>query len=55
MTLCSIICLYVGSYEMNTLDYNHKLRSMIRQEDDFTANTWKWFDTQVGDTFFSHG
>ena len=36
---------------MNELDYNHKLRSVIRWEDDFTANKWKWFETQVRDTF----
>ena len=36
---------------MNVLDYNYKLRSVIGREDDFTANKWKWFDTQVCDTF----
>ena len=36
---------------INALDYNHKLRSVIGREDDFTANKWKWFDTQVRNTF----
>ena len=44
-------CLYLGSYVMNTFDYNYKLKSVIGQENDFTTNKWKWFDTQVCDTF----
>ena len=36
---------------MNTLDYNYKLISVIRREDNFTTNKWKWFDTQVRDIF----
>ena len=35
---------------LNANEYNYKLRSVIGQEDDFTANKWKWFDTQVRDT-----
>jgi len=45
------LCFHVGSYVMNALDYKYKLRSVIGREDDFTANKWKWFDTQVRDTF----
>ena len=36
---------------MNTLDYNYKLRSVIGQVDDFAANKWNRFDTQVCDIF----
>ena len=36
---------------INAIDYNYKLRSVIGQEDDFTANTWTWFDIQVCDIF----
>ena len=48
-------CFHVGSYVMNTMDYNYKPRSKIGREDDFIANKWKWFDTQVPDTFSGHG
>ena len=41
----------VGSYVTNAIDYNYKLRSMIEQEHNFTANKWTWFDTQVCVTF----
>ena len=44
-------CFHIGSYVMNILDYNYKLRSVIGREDNFTTNKWKWFDTQVRDTF----
>ena len=44
-------CLHIGLYVINTLDYNYKLRNVIGREDDFTANKWKWFDSQVCDTF----
>ena len=44
-------CFHVGSYMMNALDYNYKLRNIIGREDDFIANKWKWFDTQVCDIF----
>ena len=33
------------------MDYNYKLRSVIGQEDDFTANKWTWFNKQVCDIF----
>ena len=42
--------LHISSYVTNILDYNYKL-SVIGREDDFTANKWKRFDTQVSDTF----
>ena len=45
------LCLHIGSYLINILDYNYKLRGVIGREDDFTTNKWKWFNTQVHDTF----
>ena len=39
------------SYVTNALDYNYRLRSVIGQEDNFTVNKWKCFDTQVRDTY----
>ena len=36
---------------LNTSDYNYKLRSVIGQEDDSTANKWTWFNKQVRDKF----
>ena len=44
-------CFYAGSYVINVLNQNYKIRSVIGREDDFTANKWKWFNTQVHDTF----
>ena len=46
-----ISCLHVCLYMTNTLNNNYKLRSVFGQKDDFTTNTWKWFDTQVRDIF----
>ena len=43
-------CIHVGSYEMNTLNYNYKLRSVFGLEDDFATSMWRWFDTQVCNT-----
>ena len=39
----------MGSCLMNVMDYNfnYKLRNVVGQEDDFTANKWMWFDIQV--------
>ena len=34
-------CLHVGSYVMNTVDYNYKLRSVIGQEDYFFSQQVK--------------
>ena len=34
-------CFHVGSYVMNAMDYNYKLRSVIGREDDVKANKWK--------------
>ena len=34
-------CFHVGSYVMNAMNYNHKLRNVIEREDDFTTNKWK--------------
>ena len=31
-------CAHAGSCVMNVMDYKYKLRSVIRREDDFTAN-----------------
>ena len=36
---------------LNTMDYNYKLISLLRQEDDSTTNKWTWFNKQVHDTF----
>ena len=44
-------CAHKGCCMMNAMDYNHKLRSIIGPEDDFTANKWIWFDKQVCATF----
>ena len=36
---------------LNTTDYNYKLRSVIRQEDNSKVSKWTWFNKQVRDTF----
>ena len=41
----------MGSYMMDTTDYNYKLRSVIGREDEFTTNKWTWFEEQVRVTF----
>ena len=40
-----------GYRMLNTTDYNYKLRSVLGQEDDSTANKWAWFNKQVCDIF----
>ena len=37
-SLIVISCLHVGSYVMNTLVFEYKLRCVFGQEDDFTTN-----------------
>ena len=41
-----------GCSMLYTTDYNYKLRSVLGQEDDSTANKWTWFNKQEYDTFF---
>ena len=36
---------------MNSMDYNYKVRSVIGQVDNFTANKRMWFNIQVRATF----
>ena len=49
-----IVSLYtlMGLCLMNARDYNfnYKLRSVFRQEYNFTTNNWTWFDRQVHTT-----
>ena len=44
-------CTHAGSCVMNAMNYNYKLRSVIRREDDSTTNKRMWFDTQVRATY----
>ena len=44
-------CSHMGSCMIDTMNYNYKLRNVIGQEEDFTANKWTWFDKKVYATF----
>ena len=48
-------CAHKGCYMMNTMNYHHKLMSVIGQKDEFTANKWTWLINKYVSHFCGHG